>query len=401
MGLLLRAYCTNNLKVWLGAGIMLGLLTYTYFSARVWLGYAGLMLVYWSIRCPQKRRGVLLTTGTAIVFSLPLFIYMYLNPTASMSRMDEVSVLNLAGLWHNGLAWIGAWFQLGDQNVMLNLPGRPIFDWLWAIPFLVGVVCLLWVVRVRWHGLWILGLAAVCVVPSLFSDHAPHFLRAIGLVIPIALIVGAGLHFLEQLLRRYVGKVSLFLPCLWLLVAAIMVYETMGGQWLTHPDLYDQMEVPINEATRFIQANVSAETPIYFAPMAGEQPTFLFQAAALAPRPVAAFDNHECWVKTAVPTTYVLLDNNGTDNVDNGVAAEILQRGSAPIGAESEGYVILSVPASEENAQDASAVFGEAVQLGSADFLPIPVYAGTVIPLDLDFRALQPVDKEYRLFCNG
>lgn len=402
MGLLWRARRTNVLLDWLGAGVMLGLLAYTYFSARMWLGYAGVMLLVWIIREHRMRRGAFLAGGTAVILALPLLFFTSLNPTSS-NRIEEVSVLTVTGMVDNSLAWLGAWFHLGDQNVMLNLPGRPVLDWVWAIPFLVGAVCLFWVVRERQQFVWIIGLAFVSIVPSLFSDHAPHFLRAIGLIIPVTLAVGAGLFFLEKMLGKYVGEAQLILPVIWLVVASVTVSQTIETQWLNHPDLYDQMEVPLNQASDFIDAATSSETPVYFTPISRANPTLLFQTEALSPRHVAAFDYNECWVKTAVPTLYVLLDEDAAKNQTllSATEMEFLQQKNAPAESEYSGFTILSAKLREERQSiNTPAIFGEIVQLRAANPLPHQFYAGDMLSLDLDFSALQPIGTDYKLFVH-
>jgi 4-amino-4-deoxy-L-arabinose transferase-like glycosyltransferase len=395
MGLLLRAQRTNKLKVWLGAGIMLGLLAYTYFSARMWLGYAGLMLVYGAVREPQKRRGIVLAGGVTAVLALPLFLYTYFHPADSLGRIGEVSVLTVMGVINNGLAWLAAWFQLGDQNVMLNLPGRPILDWFLAIPFLVGLAGLWWAVKERWHSLWLVGLAILAALPSLLSDHAPHFLRAIGLVIPIAMIAGTGVYVLERFIQRYAGRIAVVLPLIWLLAAGIDVYETMATQWLNDPDLYEQMEVPLNEAASFIEAATPTDMPVYFVPLSRLRPTFLFQAAALAPRHVAAFASDACWVKTAVPALYVFLDENPSMYFQDWATTQIVQQGN---GGE---YLILSaMPNRLTSTSESIAIFGNALQVEPTDSLPHQISPGETVLIDLDFQALQPTNGEYKLFIH-
>lgn len=408
MALLLRAHRQNTPTTWLGAGIMLGLLPYSYFSARLWLGYAGLMMIYWGVQERSKRRGILLTGGIAAVLSLPLLLYTYLNPDASLNRIGEVSILNLDGISKNMLAWLGAWFHLGDQNVMLNLPGRPILDWYLAIPFLVGLACLWKVIKARWFILWIAGLAVLSVIPSLFSDHAPHFLRAIGLVIPVALIIGAGLYNLEIFIKRYAGRASVLVPFFWLLAASGTVYETFSEQWLKHPDLYDQMEIPINQAARIVKQVAPLETPVYFAPISRLHPTFLFRAAELAPRHVIAFDSDQCWVRTAVPAVYVLIANNRAAQVQPFTPwanTQIWREGRSPAGEGAHNYLILSAtPFKSDDDQTRmeieTAVFGDALQIEPSNPLPDRVKVGETIAFNLNFQAIQPVAGNYHLFIH-
>lgn len=388
MAWLLRAYRTNRTAVWLGAGLWLGLLAYTYFSARLWLGYTGLLLVYWGVREAEKRRGILLAGAVTAVVALPLFLYTTFNPGESLGRIGEVSVLSVAGVWHNSLAWLRAWFGQGDQNVMLNLPGRPILDWFTGVPFVIGLLTLWRSTRARWHPWWLIGLAGTAILPSLLSDHAPHFLRAIGLVVPTALVVGTGLYHLEQQAARRIGGAAFWLPLVLLLAAGLNTAEALS-RWLTHPDLPEQMEFSLNDAAALAQAETGPDVPLYFSHVTRQNPTLLFWAAALAPRPVDAFDPTECWVQTAVPTLYLL--NNAMQPPFE--SYEVVNRDGTT-------QLVLTTPDGRKNNPVPMAVFGNSVHLTPATPLPRQAHPGDTLHLSLAFGAGQPVAESYNLFLH-
>lgn len=385
---LLRAHRTNRTVVWLGAGLLLGLLAYTYFSARLWLGYSGLLLVYWGMREADKRRGILLAGVVTAVLALPLFLYTTLNPGESLGRIGEVSVLSVAGVWHNSLTWLWAWFGQGDQNVMLNLPGRPILDWFTGVPFIIGLLTLWRSTRARWHPWWLIGLAGTAVLPSLLSDHAPHFLRAIGLVVPIALVVGTGLYHLEHQAARRIGGAACWLPLLLLLAAGLNTAEALS-RWLTHPELSEQMEFSLNEAAALAQAETGPDVPLYFSHVTRQNPTLLFWAAALAPRPVDAFNPTECWVQTAVPTLY-LLNNTVQPQVES---YEVVNRDETT-------QLVLTTPDGRNNNPVPMANFGNSVHLTPATPLPRQAHPGDTLHLSLAFAADQPIAEVYSLFLH-
>ncbi|MCB8948442.1 MAG: glycosyltransferase family 39 protein [Ardenticatenaceae bacterium] len=384
---LLRAYRTNRSSAWWRAGLWLGLLAYTYFSARVWLAYAGLLLLVWGVREPEKRRGVLLAGGLTAVLALPLFLYTTFNPSTSLNRIGEVSVLSVTGILNNSLAWLGAWFGQGDQNVMLNLPGRPILDWFLGVPFAVGVLTLWQNTRAKWQVGWLIGLAGTAVVPSLLSDHAPHFLRAIGLVLPVALVAGAGLYALEQLAARAVGRAALALPLLLLLAAGLTTANDFGQRWRTHPDLPEQMELPLNEAAAWAAAETTAAVPLYVTHLTPNNPTLLFWAEALAPRPVAAFDPAECWVQTDTAALYLINP-----------ASQPPLAAYETVTIDEEYQLILAEP--DGRIAPTSATFNDSIQLGLAAPLSAQIQPGETLHLTLNFHADQPTADPYSLFLH-
>jgi hypothetical protein len=131
---------------------------------------------------------------------------------------------------------------------------------------------------------------------------------------------------------------------------------------------------------------------------------YYFQAMALSPCHVTSFDSDECWVKTAVPAVYVLLneeEDRHMESLTSWADPEILQQTTAPVESEYTGYVSIStMPNEKSRISDHLAIFGDAVQMEVATPLRRQVYAGDTIPLDFDFRVLQPVENEYKLFIH-
>ena len=92
----------------------------------------------------------------------------------------------------NALATLGMFNVQGDRDPRSNVPGMPAFDLLIGVPFLIGVGLALW----RWKrpvfgGLLLAGL--VMLAPTVLSEYAPHFRRAVGVTPVAALLIGLGL----------------------------------------------------------------------------------------------------------------------------------------------------------------------------------------------------------------
>ncbi len=80
----------------------------------------------------------------------------------------------------------------GDADVRNNVPGMPALDVLMGIPFVVGLLTVFW----RWRRPAFVGLllvGAVMLMPTVFSEYAPHFRRALGVTPAVALLCGLGL----------------------------------------------------------------------------------------------------------------------------------------------------------------------------------------------------------------
>jgi len=305
---LLFACRVNSRRAWLVGGAALGLLGYTYFASAVWLGYIGVSLLGLAIFDRQRRSGSLTALLLAAVLLAPLALYWIGHPDQMLSRPSGVATLSQDALAQNAQVWLAAWFRLGDGNHEFNLPGRPILDLSTGILGGIGLLGATFCFRRRSYGVILIGWGAVACLPSLLSDQAPHFLRACGMTVPVALVVGAGGLTLENLIRRFI-KVSgaALLPCLLLLPTGIAAYRDFHGTWMHHPDTFIVMEQSLTQAIKYVRDAAPVTNPVYFSPFTSAHPVILFGAGDLAPRPVAAFDSHQCLVLSDRPSDYVSL----------------------------------------------------------------------------------------------
>ncbi|MBP7687954.1 MAG: glycosyltransferase family 39 protein [Thermoflexales bacterium] len=305
---LLRAYRQGRRLDWICGGVWLGLLAYTYLAARAWLGYAALLLVGLILFDARRRKNSLLALSIALVISLPLMVYLVLNPAAAMDRVNEVGQFGLTEMVNNIGVWLQAAFYRGSPNELLNLGNRPIFDLFLGGLFVIGLLVLPWMIRQRWQIAWLLGLALAAVSPSLVTDDAPHPLRAIGLVLPLALIAGAGAGWLEQGAQRLkLGRWGSAIPIGLLAAASLLTYRDAHINWFAQTEVAQYMPYE-NQLLHFLKAETTPETPIYwpfttYLPVI--DPGIDFRRAYLSPRPLSVFNPAECWVASAIPAMYV------------------------------------------------------------------------------------------------
>jgi 4-amino-4-deoxy-L-arabinose transferase-like glycosyltransferase len=183
-------------------GVCLGAMFYTYVAARVFpllpIGFAAYVLVFGRAKLRQAWIGLLLAALVGLLIAAPLLYAIY-GPTAAEQRIEQLDaawealrrgdpgpVLNLA------VRALGMFVWQGERDWLYNVYGRPIFDPLSAIGFLLGTGLSIW----RWkhprHALLLLWLAtglapAVIVPPPASLSHAiaalppAYILLALGL----------------------------------------------------------------------------------------------------------------------------------------------------------------------------------------------------------------------------
>lgn len=225
----LRAHRSSSLWAWAGFGLATGLGVYTYLAGRllpVLAGLLGAVALLSAFAAERRQRnpsgraisllnpenvehpersspglsvtlvGLLVAAAVALVIVTPLALHFLHYPDQLLVRSGQVAVLPgttaTASLSQNLVAVLGMFSVRGDADPRSNVPGLPVLDVLMSIPFMMGVVWLAWRGRRLAGMLWWLAFA-VMLVPTVFSDYAPHFRRAVGLAPLVALASGLGL----------------------------------------------------------------------------------------------------------------------------------------------------------------------------------------------------------------
>ena len=224
------AYRRRDGRLWLLTGLVYGLSFYTYLAVRftpilllLLGGYLFLTQrrkgIKWqeSRRAGERGRDPTLTPplSTLLPFPLgtliPLLPLAYLtlqNPDLILGRTGQVSIFDasvnngrfLHTLWQHTTQALGMFFWRGDTILRHNPAGRPIFDFLMTIPFLIGII---WCVH-RWRRLPAITLllwTAVMLGPTILSTDTPHFLRAAGILPAVVIFPAIGLDWLWERLE--------------------------------------------------------------------------------------------------------------------------------------------------------------------------------------------------------
>jgi len=399
---LFQAHRTDRRSLWALAGVWMGLLLYTYFSSLVWIAYAILPTGWWLLR--GRKSGPAVTLVLAGLLFLPMLLYGLLHPQDVLQRPEAVRVSTMGEFWDNVRVWGKAWFHQGDPDARYNPISRPVVDTALIPLFLAGIIALWWAVRRRWYILWIVGLMAASLLPSLLTTHAPHFLRAVGLVVPVALVVGAGAWGIEETARRFgVGKKAFLIPAFLFTLAGWATLRDCNERWLHHPEVFTLMEQHVNHASNFIRENLPSDTPVYFSPFALSHPVIAFRRADLAPRPVGAFDSHICMVVPERPAVYVsvtLYEPDFGQKLSRWADTSVLFQD--PQQNPPRYTVFQAVPKPEflRGEGMSRAVFGDKVEMRWFQPISPTAKAGDVVTVYLGLRALQPLEQAYSVFVH-
>jgi 4-amino-4-deoxy-L-arabinose transferase-like glycosyltransferase len=219
-----RGLRTGGLGAWLTLGIATGLGVYTYPAGRLFppLVLALLALVWLLQRDLLRRnaRNILLAGVVATLIIAPLVWNWVQHPDQLLLRSSQIA----AGMGdtpdvrplHNALTALAMFSFRGDSDPRNNIPGAAVLDVLMSIPFFLGLLMALrrWRQPV-WSGLLCAGL--VMLLPTILSEFAPHFRRALGASPVVAVLCGAGLGLI---LGRRADPAALGLPLPWRVQAA-------------------------------------------------------------------------------------------------------------------------------------------------------------------------------------
>lgn len=217
-------------------GVFLGLSLYTYTAARfVLVAVVGFALFQAWVSKERLDRSewlyLLLPAGVAMA---PLIGYGVTHWETFVERTAQVSVWNptindgdpLGMLAQNIVRAVGLFAFRGDAISRHNVPLRPLFDPVVSVFMLLGV--LLSLGKARHGGAYALATiwTGVMLVPTILAEDCPHFLRAVG-VLPVAAVFPAlGLEWMRTRLAE-AGRVRLGR----LAVGAVLVVSALWGTY--------------------------------------------------------------------------------------------------------------------------------------------------------------------------
>ncbi len=243
----------NDLRPYVLAGLLLGVMQYTYIAAR----FAPLLLIVLAVdwRRTLRWRGVVASLLTAALVAAPLAVAIYLNPAAGFQRSQQVWLFArpepLALFWFQFVEHLKMFGLTGDPIWLHNIPGRPPVAWFVAPFFVIGALfsvrsvaprALLWTVLVM---IWP-GILAVSGTPL-----PPNHLRVLVIAPAIFLLAGYGI-------MRFFGERRAG----WALLLGLLLVSTDGAltyrdyaRWQVARESFEQYDADMLNIAAAIEAN--------------------------------------------------------------------------------------------------------------------------------------------------
>jgi len=430
------------------AGLCGGLAMYTYFSSRLLPILPALLCLAALAAAPSRRRlgQLVLMAAVWVAVFAPLGAYYLRHAGDATSRIEEVSILNPQ---HGGDQPLRALARALRTNARMlavevsDLPpqafsGRAALDPASALLLWVGLAVAGWRAlrprqredaaaacpragplpagadagpraaaappRAAWGRLpctFVLAWLAVMVVPSVLAIDAPHYMRAIGALPALALLVALGasqvVRWSETLGRRAAG---------WALVLALLAasaalsYRDCFVAWLPSETAYYQLMAEKVEAARLIGEWTSGHR-VLLAPLYYQDYTVRLVAREQWAK-VQTFDPGAPAMSAVQPTLYVF------PAIDEEQPRELLRRLGPAARLEtvlgSNHRPLLNVvrldPGPPDDAGPPLATLEGLIALSAVRIEPAAVAPGGALRVSLTWRALQRPPENYSVFVH-
>jgi hypothetical protein len=231
----------------IGAGVLFGANVWVYVAGRMgfalWLGL-GLYLLL--LHRPAFRRRwwawlIAGAVGAAIAF--PLLNYLQTNPQAEQ-RLDLLNQpLNL--LLEEGDPWpvleltaqaVGMYVWQGEQDWLYNVFGRPIFDALTAVVFLLGLGLAIWQWRDPRYVL-LLGWMLAGTLPAMLAPPAASLTHTIYAQPAALMLVALGLDWLWRKLDEYRAPLGAVVAIGLLVWYGLLSFQAYFLVWRNAPEV--------------------------------------------------------------------------------------------------------------------------------------------------------------------
>ncbi len=295
-----KAFGSHQRKFWLIAGLFLGMTLYTYFSARIWMVYAGLTLVGFYLYDRRLWRNIVWCALVAGVVCIPMFAYWVAYPDLAFQRFSGVTIGGIDEFITNIGEWLRMWTIEGDWFEHHNVPYRPVLDTPMTILAVIGAGGLLIHTWRKGAFVWTVGLLGISAV-GILTTHANSLIRNIGVVIPASLIIGYGAWTLQRMSKKWrIGVIAPVILLWWAGINSLMTFN----QWLDVPALYTRMEQHIGRGTAYLRMNTPPDARLYFSPFSSAHPVLQFRSESLIPRIINGQDATVCQMIPDAPQAW-------------------------------------------------------------------------------------------------
>jgi hypothetical protein len=270
--------------LWLTAGgFFAGAALYTYMASRlfpVWLLLGGVCL-FWldRHRWRTRLRQGLVFFGVLAITALPMGSFALQNPDIFLGRLEEVtSSAGALTLWESIVVHAQMFFVQGEWLLRYNIPLRPYFTPLEGAALVIGMLIAAWrmtrrdVLPSEKTAGWLALLSPLMVLPSVISvgGYPPNFMRSLGMIPLIFVLVAIGFEFTLARVRRW-------LPLLLIIVLPVgaLLVNRLYLEWASTPDLYTQNDQDMVDAARWIAAQNLDNTQVYVGAQDRDHPSLM------------------------------------------------------------------------------------------------------------------------------
>lgn len=430
--LLLRAWRTGGWLSFVGLGLAVGVSPYTYYSGWVLPILTAVMVLYMAaVSWLGERRGTSAGAGgglvparrlvmgllpaalVAVLVVLPLAAHFYQNPDLLFGRLgntadtEDSSRTFLQSVLDNTIAtarMFGPFGHPGDLRPVRNIPGDPVLNYAFAIPFYLGVALSFWRIRrpaygLIWIALW--GLA----LPGLITESAPHFTRILGVVVPTVLLIGVGLDWIWRLPSA--GRV----PWRWAAVALLLAGGAISARdyfvrWASLPDLDHAFNAPSLSIGRAL-AELPKGTQSYITPRHRPINTVIFPMDVAGLSEPLLFDGNVALPFTGGATTqaevYAVVHEDDPASAQRLAAVFPDLRTLAEI-RDAQGALYATIyerpagsPAQISLANQVDTVMGDGIRLAAWEVQPATARSGESVLLVVHWQTITTPSNNWRI----
>jgi len=411
------------------SGFLLGASLYTYQTARLLPPFLILFSAYrllldrgfWR----RYRRGLLLLFAVTLIAFAPLGSYFLRHPVGFTLRTGQASAITPGGGWDKAARTILtntakslAMFSLrGDDDPRNNLPGRPALDAFLSVGFLLGSTFALVRIRKPEYAFLVFWLG-IMLLPTILSDYAPHYKRALGVTPALAILTANGILALKEGVQRFTRRQTMliqrgvyFIALLaiggGLVGSALNTYHDYFITWGKEAGLYYSFDVGMVSIAEYV-GRLPSDEKVYLSPLRATLPTIVFTLGKKGR--LKSYDGRLCQVLpghySEDATTYLVVVR------EDGRSLSLLQR-YWPQGDVVEEFfdweggsyaVAYRVPpgsgAAVEPQHPLAVNLGDKVRLLGYDLKAKSYKPGQVIGLTLYWQALTAMEKDYTVFTH-
>jgi hypothetical protein len=317
-------------------GAFIGLSLYAHPAARfvplivvIWFGW--LFLSHFRNAAPLRHfaplaerpialgllRDLVVIGLAAFIVFLPGGLYFLAHPESFLAHPTVVAITDqrvnegtfVVALAANAARVAGMFFVQGDGAWIHNLSGRPVFDWFIAPFFLIGLVS--WARKLRHNepaAVLLMIWLPVMLLPTLLSDGAPNFSRAIGIMPALFVLPAWGFRAAYFVLCKWFSNLRstqfsirsthcalVFAGAAILLLSVLLTLNDYFSRFPLFPQTYYAYDRDKIDAADHLRA-ASLENRVFVAPLLAQHATFALLTRAAGFR---SFDNGEVVVLPA------------------------------------------------------------------------------------------------------